>query len=261
VEAQRRTMATHVFSLGLIPVQEWIHQARRSRDLRAGSVMLCHWMAKILARLPAAATEVVIPRAPAAEPGLFRRLAAAPFADALDEMTYGIPNRASGYFDTAVAPGPEADEEVRRTFGVLEAESSRPAGSASSRTTSPTVAASASATTRASGAPSTVRPRAGARCRPPTTARCPWSGPRCPHPCRANAWPRTSPPSTSSTPRSSAGAHAAPGRAERRSASAPSAPGARRSARPSTATTPGARRPDPSGGIATRGRRRCPLGR
>src|SRR6202035_3721195 len=115
-------MATYVFSLGLIPVQEWIHQARRSRDLRAGSVMLCHWMAKILARLPATATEVLIPREPAAEPGLFSRLAAARFDDALDEMTYGIPNRASGYFDTDGAAGREADEEVRRVFGGLEAD-------------------------------------------------------------------------------------------------------------------------------------------
>jgi hypothetical protein len=35
-------MTTYVFSLGLLPVQEWIEKARRSRDLRAGSVLLCH---------------------------------------------------------------------------------------------------------------------------------------------------------------------------------------------------------------------------
>ena len=40
-----------VFSLGLIPVQEWIAQARRSRDLRAGSVFLWHTLARVLARL------------------------------------------------------------------------------------------------------------------------------------------------------------------------------------------------------------------
>ena len=44
-------MTSYVFSLGLIPVQEWIAQARRSRDLRAGSVFLWHVMAKLLARL------------------------------------------------------------------------------------------------------------------------------------------------------------------------------------------------------------------
>lgn len=40
-----------VFSLGLLPVQEWIAQARRSRDLRAGSVFLWYTMARVLARL------------------------------------------------------------------------------------------------------------------------------------------------------------------------------------------------------------------
>lgn len=46
-------MATYVFSLGLIPVQEWIAEARRSRDLRAGSVFLCHVMARLLTDLQA----------------------------------------------------------------------------------------------------------------------------------------------------------------------------------------------------------------
>jgi hypothetical protein len=51
-------MATYLFSLGLIPVQEWIGQARRSRDLRAGSVLLCHLMAGLLSRISKAGAEV-----------------------------------------------------------------------------------------------------------------------------------------------------------------------------------------------------------
>jgi urease accessory protein UreF len=54
-----------VFSLGLIPVQEWIAQARRSRDLRAGSVFLWYAMARVLARLEQdLAAEIWLPRSP-----------------------------------------------------------------------------------------------------------------------------------------------------------------------------------------------------
>ena len=51
-------MADYVFSLGLIPVQDWIAQARRSRDLRAGSVFLWHTLAKLLARLEGESTQL-----------------------------------------------------------------------------------------------------------------------------------------------------------------------------------------------------------
>ena len=54
-------MATYLFSLGLIPVQEWIGQARRSRDLRAGSVLLCHVMARVLSQISKAGAEIVLP--------------------------------------------------------------------------------------------------------------------------------------------------------------------------------------------------------
>jgi hypothetical protein len=113
-------MATYVFSLGLIPVKEWISQSRRSRDLRAGSVLLCHWTAKALARLPGERTEIVIPRE--LNPGYFARFAAMTFDEAL-RTEYGIPNRASGYFETT-ADGTLAEEEdeVRKTFGSLQAD-------------------------------------------------------------------------------------------------------------------------------------------
>jgi CRISPR RNA silencing complex Cmr2 subunit-like protein len=87
-------MADYVFTLGLIPVQEWIAQARRSRDLRAGSVFLWHLVARLLARLrrELAGVEVWTPKVTDEE---LARLARQSFRDALGEP-YGIPNRASG---------------------------------------------------------------------------------------------------------------------------------------------------------------------
>ena len=94
-----------VFSIGLIPVQEWIAQARRSRDLRAGSVFLWHTLARVLARLEEDfAAEIWLPRPPRGR--TFRELASLPFSQALAEP-YGIPNRASG-----VCPGLESPEQA-----------------------------------------------------------------------------------------------------------------------------------------------------
>lgn len=106
-------MPTYLFSLGLLPVQEWIAQARRARDLRAGSVLLWHLMAGVLDRLGRAGAGIVLPRLP--EGGRFGELAAMPFWKALDER-YGLPNRASGYLEAA------DDEAVRAALGAVEAE-------------------------------------------------------------------------------------------------------------------------------------------
>ena len=53
-------MATYVFSLGLIPVQEWIAQARRSRDLKAGSAILCRLTAGALEALGTEGIEILV---------------------------------------------------------------------------------------------------------------------------------------------------------------------------------------------------------
>lgn len=105
-------MTTWVFSLGLIPVQEWIAEARRSRDLRAGSVFLWWMMAKVLARMEQEGARFLLPRPPKTptdpdddDPGGFARLASLPFHEALD-TPYGLPNRASGWL--------EADETALR---------------------------------------------------------------------------------------------------------------------------------------------------
>src|ERR1700722_9598728 len=112
-----RTMTTYLFSLGLVPVQDWIEKARRSRDLRAGSVWLSQVMGKILSHLSAKhSAEILLPREILDVPGSsFSAIAAASFADAL-RLPYGIPNRASGYFE---AP---TDAEVKDVFGALQQE-------------------------------------------------------------------------------------------------------------------------------------------
>jgi len=92
-------MATYLFSLGLVPVQSWIAEARRSRDLRTGSVFLWRTMAKLLARLQENhAGKILLPRE--TEETGFKTLADLPFHEALSK-TYGIPNRAAGYLEAS----------------------------------------------------------------------------------------------------------------------------------------------------------------
>lgn len=88
-----RSLGDFVFSLGMVPVQEWIAEARRSRDLRAGSVLLWKLMVGLLADLEEAGATVLLPR-PAKS---FSALDALSFGQALAEP-YGIPNRATGVF-------------------------------------------------------------------------------------------------------------------------------------------------------------------
>jgi CRISPR-associated protein Cmr2 len=104
-------MATYLFSLGLLPVQEWIGQARRSRDLRAGSVVLSHLMAGLLLRLTEAGVRVRVPALLDRE--TLQKLAR--FRDAL-AVPYGIPHRASGTLDAA------DEDAVRALFAPLERE-------------------------------------------------------------------------------------------------------------------------------------------
>lgn len=104
-------MPTYLFSVGLVPVQSWIAEARRARDLRAGSVFLWWTMAKLLAYLQQEhQAEILLPQARSS--GEFERLAAAKLAQALEE-SYGIPNRAAGYLSA------ENQDEVRDIFSKL----------------------------------------------------------------------------------------------------------------------------------------------
>ncbi len=102
-------MAKYVFSLALIPVQEWIGEARRARDLRAGSAFLCWTMARLLVALQRSAeADIRIPRLLEDLAGL----ADSPFGRVLDQP-YGLPNRAAGYCEAA------GDEDLRVKLGAL----------------------------------------------------------------------------------------------------------------------------------------------
>lgn len=96
-------MPTYVFSLGIIPVQEFIAEARRSRDLRTGSAILSFITASVLKELKA---DLVIPHPDALKSlkvnkGIFAFIA---------NPGYSIPNRASGYLDA------ENDEDLKQKF-------------------------------------------------------------------------------------------------------------------------------------------------
>ncbi|RMG21599.1 MAG: type III-B CRISPR-associated protein Cas10/Cmr2, partial [Methanobacteriota archaeon] len=80
--------------IGLIPVQSFISEARRLRDLKAGSAMLSWFMARGLERLREKAGEfnLIIPYGNA-----FQELAELNIIEVLSQPRYSLPNRASGY--------------------------------------------------------------------------------------------------------------------------------------------------------------------
>ncbi len=81
-----------VWSVGLIPVQEWISEARRSRDLRIGSALLSWLMARTLKALQDHGATVFVPRLQSMD------AVAAKSPAALLSVDYGIPNRATGWW-------------------------------------------------------------------------------------------------------------------------------------------------------------------
>lgn len=87
----------YVFSLGLIPVQEFISEARRSRDLRAGSAILSFMTAQILNELKKdLKADIIIPA-----PDSFEKIASKTIEEVIADPKYSIPNRASGYLSVA----------------------------------------------------------------------------------------------------------------------------------------------------------------
>lgn len=84
------------WSIGLVPVQDWIAAARRSRDLRAGSAYLSWIMATLLSRLEKeTVASIVVPRPPLGFE-TFKDMADKRFRGFLETADYSIPNRASG---------------------------------------------------------------------------------------------------------------------------------------------------------------------
>jgi hypothetical protein len=87
------------WSFGLTPVQSWIAEARRSRDLLAGSRILAWLMGDLLGRLDEAGAEILLPRV---QPELLAPLRGS-LADAVAGGGATVSNRASGWLP--ISPG------------------------------------------------------------------------------------------------------------------------------------------------------------
>ncbi|MCB0291634.1 MAG: hypothetical protein KDH97_15365 [Calditrichaeota bacterium] len=93
-------MPEHIFSIGLVPVQAFISEARRSRDLRAGSAILSWVMREILRHLQLNyQAKLLIPH----ESILENPEMELTFAEILADASYSIPNRASGKIEKSEA--------------------------------------------------------------------------------------------------------------------------------------------------------------
>lgn len=104
-------MADYIFSLGLIPVQEFIAEARRSRDLRAGSAILSWLMTEMLRHLKNQfEIELILPAQK-----MFEKSSETPsFPYAVKDVRYSFPNRASGKFEFT-----KEKDEIDAAFGKL----------------------------------------------------------------------------------------------------------------------------------------------
>lgn len=101
------------WSIALVPVQDWISAARRSRDLRVGSSYLSWVMARILVFLEDQLKAVVlVPSVGKAA----REIHKAPFSSLIGWPSYSIPNRASGRLSTS------SIEKVQSVFSTLQHE-------------------------------------------------------------------------------------------------------------------------------------------
>lgn len=99
-----------VWSLGVVPVQEWIAEARRSRDLLAGSAILSWLMERLLARLRQAKATVDLPTTTADR----ARDEPRAFAEFIRRPNYGIPNRASGHLPLMLTSAAGLFRELER---------------------------------------------------------------------------------------------------------------------------------------------------
>jgi len=98
-----------VWSLGLVPVQVWIAEARRSRDLLAGSTILSWLMARMLRCLGKHGAIVELPAMPSALLDVYQNGLGQILSQ--ERLTYGIPNCASGTIPSTL---PTAEKLFRR---------------------------------------------------------------------------------------------------------------------------------------------------
>ncbi len=97
------------WSLGLAPAQSWIAEARRSRDLLAGSRILAWLMGRLLVHLKAQGATVRLPQV--ADEDL--RSLAGSLAQALDADSGGVSNHASGWVELPLADAEVVFRELR----------------------------------------------------------------------------------------------------------------------------------------------------
>ena len=108
-----------VWSFGIVPVQAWIAQASRSRDLRAGSLFLSHLTARTITAITDefSGAQLLLPRDDDGEHSRVKR-----FARPIDKLLgsvateYALPNRATG-----VVSGADADR-VAALFARLQSD-------------------------------------------------------------------------------------------------------------------------------------------
>lgn len=102
----------YVFSFGLIPVQEFITEATRSRDLRSGSALLSWLMKEALRAIKERLDiKILIP-----SKKLYSEIATKTLKDILMNATYSLPNRASGYCEA------QDDRKIQKVFNKIAEE-------------------------------------------------------------------------------------------------------------------------------------------
>lgn len=100
-----------IWSIGLIPVQEWIADARRSRDLKIGSATLSWFTAGVLKELVDGGAKLLVPFIDAAEIGNV----AGQRPSKLLKSEYGISNRASGWWNADLQESAKVFERLQKT--------------------------------------------------------------------------------------------------------------------------------------------------
>jgi CRISPR-associated protein Cmr2 len=106
--SQPATAIRTFWSLGLSPAQRWIAEARRSRDLLAGSRILAWLMGRLLVHLQAKEATVRLPEM--TEEDL--RSLAEKFSTALVDGSSGVSNHASGWMESPLEVAAEVFREL-----------------------------------------------------------------------------------------------------------------------------------------------------
>lgn len=110
-----QTTARTFWSLGVTPAQSWIAEARRSRDLLAGSRLLAWLMGRLLGHLRSRGATVRLPQVTEDD---LRGLSGS-FAAALDDGSSGVSNHASGWVELPLAEAGNLFQELQAELDSL----------------------------------------------------------------------------------------------------------------------------------------------